>query len=93
MTATEIPDGVYFLHPDGSAWEAAVYRGGEWVASVYEATAETHAAARDDLAGIVPADTDEPVEDLAVCNQIIANVFGKETDPECVSVSVRGDER
>lgn len=84
--AGTICDGTYFLHPDGSAWVAAVYRGGDWVATVHEATAEMHAAAGDDLAGIVPDETDEPVVG-AVCDRIVAEVFGDDTDRECVSVS------
>lgn len=85
MTTTTIPNGIYFLHPDGSAWLAARYRGRliDWTE---EACAETHAAARDSWAGIVPSDEDEEI-DPDVAMAIIREVMGADTCAEGVLVT------
>ena len=54
-----IPDGIYFIHPDGSAWTAYRFRGGKMVDWADECEAATHEAARDSWAGLVPSEDDE----------------------------------
>ena len=84
-TAT-IPDGVYYLHADGSAWQAAVYRGGRLRAESNEADQASHDAARDDLADLGPSDNDvEMTGDVA--DAIVREVMGAKTDLHAVIVT------
>ncbi len=55
MSKITIPNGFYFLHPDGSSWISARFLRGRLVGTAY-------ASARDAWAGIVPAETDIEVE-------------------------------
>ena len=55
---SQIPDGIYFVQADGRAWEAIEVRDGAIRARTQEADAETHRAARDRWADIVPSDSD-----------------------------------
>jgi hypothetical protein len=86
MNATKtIPDGVYFLHPEGSAWIAAYLRGGRCVGQTEESLMETHAAARDRWAYVVPMESDIEV-DLDVARLVVAAVLpGEDTDSVIVT--------
>ena len=85
-TETKIPNGTYYLHPDGSCWIAAIYRDGRHIAGSDQATQSTHDTARDSLADLGPDDSDEEVEgDLALA--IIRDVMGENVYPECVTVT------
>lgn len=78
-TTATIPDGIYFVHPDGSAWFAAIYRDGRIVSIVEESMASTHAAAGDRHDGIMPLDSDVEVpSDLAA--RIVRDVLGDDVD-------------
>jgi len=54
-----IPDGTYFVEPDGYAWAAVRFDGGKIVARTAECNASTHDAANDEWAGVRPSDDDE----------------------------------
>ena len=83
-----VSDGVYFLHPVGSAWLAADVQSGRAIRQTEESLAGTHAAAGDVWAGIVPRDSDEIiVGDEAA--EIIRLVMGD--DGFAVDVSRRRD--
>lgn len=82
-----VPDGLYFLHPEGSAWIAARFKDDELVATACEADAGTHQAANDTWAGIVPQDTDVELDDEDSCKEIILQVMGEDTFPEMVVVT------
>lgn len=79
-----VPDGVYFLWPEGSGWEAYRFRGGKIVGGTEESLAATHAAARDSWAGIVPSDDDELLDDQLSVDVVLACGYGDAYD---VSVS------
>ncbi len=75
-----IEDGVYFLHPDGSGWEAVKFQDGQLLAATEESMATTHRAANDWWAGIEPGYDDVVVpDDLA--REIVLIVEGKDSDP------------
>lgn len=54
-----IPDGIYFIHPDGCGWSACEFSGGEVIGGCDQSEAGTHAAARDAWAGVAPSESDE----------------------------------
>jgi hypothetical protein len=76
-TETKIEDGVYFLHPDGSAWIAAEFRHGKLASMTEESNA---------WVGMHPSDGDGEVDtDMAVA--IVAEVM-PDSDPLLVAVTV-----
>lgn len=85
MTTTTKINGIYFLHPEGSCWVGAEYRGGRYVGRIEESNAATHAAARDHYAGTVPSESDQDV-DLATAETIIREVMGEDTCVDMVIV-------
>jgi hypothetical protein len=86
----EIEDGVYFLHPEGSAWIAAEFRGGKLVDQTSESNAGSHNAAGDAWAGVEPSEYDEETEgDVAAA--IVRAVMGEGTDADCVVVTTSAD--
>ena len=88
MTTETITSGVYFLHPEGSGWIAAEFDGGRVIDRTEESNADTHAAARDSWADVVPSDDDTEVDgDLAAA--IVAAVMGGGTDASMVAVTRR----
>lgn len=82
---TMIPDGVYFLHPEGSAWIAAEFRRGKCVDTTEAANAGTHATANDDWSGCVPSDDDKEVSST-VATAIVREVLGDDVNSEMVIV-------
>jgi len=86
--ATSIHDGVYFLHPEGSGWIAAKFRGGQMIDRTEESNAATHAAARDSWAGVVPGDYDTDVT-TGIADDIVRSVMGDEVDASMVVVTKR----
>lgn len=86
MTDVTIPDGTYYLQPDGSCWIVAIFRRGQYAALSDEATQSTHDAACDWLAGLHPSDDDVEV-DHEIGVAIIREVMGDDTIPEKVVVS------
>jgi hypothetical protein len=85
MNATEIKDGVYFIHPDGGAWSAVRFRNGKMVGSMEQSEADTHTAARDSWAGITPSESDIDVDnDLA---DAILAIAEPDSDPSMIVVS------
>jgi len=85
-TTTQITDGVYFLHPEGSAWIAVEFEDGEIIDRTEESNAATHAAARDSWAGVVPSDDDEEISgDMA--SAIVAATMGDDVDADLVIVT------
>ena len=82
---TKIPDGVYFLHPEGSSWIAAEFRKGKCVDTTEASNAGTHEAANDDWSGCVPSDDDREVS-IAVSTEIVREVMGDDVYPEMVIV-------
>jgi hypothetical protein len=86
MNATKtIPDGIYFLHPEGSAWIAACLRGGRCVGQTEESMMETHAAARDGWLYIVPMESDIEVDrELA---RLVVEAVLPGADPDYAIVS------
>ena len=58
-SGNRIPDGIYFVAGEGSAWTAWRFRDGEIVGGTEEANAETHRTANDSWAGIVPSEDDD----------------------------------
>jgi hypothetical protein len=86
MNATKtIPDGIYFLHPEGSAWIAACLRGGRCVGQTEESMTATHAAALDGWVYIVPMESDIEV-DRELARLVVAIVLPG-GDPDRVIVS------
>jgi len=84
----DVPDGVYFLHPEGSAWLAVEFEDGEIIDRTEESNADTHAAARDSWAGVVPSDDDSEI-DGETALAIIAAAMGDDVDPDMVIVTKR----
>ena len=85
MSKTRIPDGTYFLHPDGSCWQSAMYRDGQYQGGSSESLAASHAAAQDQYADVVPTEGDEEV-DADVAEAIIREVMGPDTYLDMVVV-------
>lgn len=56
-----IPDGTYYVHPDGGAWLRLRFAGGQIVDVGEESVQATHDAARDADAGRRPAESDVQV--------------------------------
>jgi hypothetical protein len=84
----DVPDGVYFLHPEGSSWIAVEFDGGQMIDRTEESNADTHSAANDSWAGVVPSDDDSEVDgDIAAA--IIAAVMGDDTESDMVVVTKR----
>jgi hypothetical protein len=79
-------DGLYFLHPEGSAWIGAIFRNNKLARTFYECNANMHQAANDDLANLVPQDTDVEVDEDEV-KEIIREVMGENTICEMVVVT------
>jgi hypothetical protein len=88
MTTTQITDGVYFLHPEGSSWFAVEFEGGEIVDRTEECNAATHVAANDSWAGMVPSDDDSEVGGKTAL-AIIAAAMGDDVDADMVIVTKR----
>ena len=88
MTAT-VPNGTYFLHPEGSCWIAVRYRNGKLVAMTDESNAATHATANDSWADVVPSDNDAEVRG-ELASAVIADVLPK-SDPTMVIVARQAD--
>lgn len=84
-TTIKIADGIYFLHPEGSCWIGAEYRRNRCVGRIEQSNAETHTAAGDQYAGIVPSEADEDV-DPVTAEAIIRDVMDKDTRVEMVIV-------
>jgi hypothetical protein len=80
-------DGIYFLHPEGSSWIGAIFENEKLVTTIEACNAATHAAANDDLAGIVPQDTDVELDDEDTCEEIITQVMGEDICQEMVVVT------
>jgi hypothetical protein len=88
MHTDKIKDGTYFLYPEGSAWIAIELRDGCIIGRTEESNADTHTAARDSWAGVVPSDDDTEVDgDLAAT--IVAVAMGDDTDADMVVVTRR----
>jgi hypothetical protein len=83
-----VPDGIYFLHPEGSKWLAVKFNGGGIVDDTEEANADTHRAANDAWANIVPSDSDSDV-DGDIAKAIVQMAMGDDTDPAMVVVTKR----
>lgn len=83
---TTIENGIYFLHPDGSAWIAAHFAGGKCVDMAYESDAGTHQAANDSWGGVVPSDADTDV-DIETAEAIIRECMSDDTNCEMVVVT------
>lgn len=86
MTSVQIPDGLYFLHADGSCWESRRFRGGRCVGGSDEATQSTHDAARDSWAGLHPSEDDTEVE-REIAEAVIRAALGDDVHPEMVIVT------
>jgi len=81
-----IPDGVYFLHPEGSAWIAVEFEDGEIIDRTEESNADTHSAANDSWADVVPGDDDsEASSDIA--KAIVQMAMGDDTEADMVVVT------
>lgn len=76
-TTAIIPDGIYFLFPDGGGWEAAMIRNGKHVAGSSEPEAADHDKANDHWAGVSPSENDCPIEDGAMADAICQVVYGR----------------
>jgi hypothetical protein len=85
-TTTQITDGVYFLHPEGSSWIAVEFEDGEIIDRTEESNAGTHAAANDSWADVVPSEGDEEVSGETAL-AIIAAAMGGDTDTDMVIVT------
>lgn len=86
INTTTIADGIYFIHADGCAWQAAEFRRGQLVDHTEASLADTHAAANDRWAGIVPSDSDiEANDDLAAA--IIHTLMGSDVDTDGIIVT------
>lgn len=85
MDECDVPDGVYFVWPDGGCWIAAKYRGGICRGTTRQQYAETHRAAGDCWADIAPSDDDYPVDD-DVAVTVVHEVLGDHVDATEVSV-------
>jgi len=87
-----IPDGIYFVQPDGCAWYAVEFCDGQEVGRCEESDAETHRAARDRWAGVCPSEADELLDvsepDISVA---VALACGHD-DAYGISVSRRAGE-
>jgi hypothetical protein len=89
-STTKIANGVYFLHPDGSAWIAAQFAGGKCVGMAYESDAGTHQAANDSWGGVVPSADDNDVG-IEQAEAIIRECMSEETNCEMVVVQKMSD--
>jgi len=80
-------DGIYFVWPEGSGWDAVRVRDGRVIAATGDADADTHAAARDAWAGIVP--TDDTEHDIPVADQLAVLAAAEYGDhyAECMVVT------
>ncbi len=81
-----IEDGVYFLHPEGSGWEAVRIKDGQVVAATEESMAATHRAANDSWAGVEPGDDDITLA-ANVAAEVVYIVEGEDHDPSCYVVT------
>ncbi len=86
MATATITDGIYFLHPSGSAWIAAHFRDGRLLRTTEDSNAATHAAANDSWSGVVPQDTDQELQGDEA-ERIIREVMGDDVDCELVVVT------
>lgn len=85
--AEQIPDGTYFLHPDGGCCVRATFSRGEMVGYAEEALQATHDAAGDRNAGMWPEEDDAEVGgDLAI---LIIREIMPDASPELVHVTTR----
>lgn len=84
----KIPDGIYFLHPDGCCWHSAHYRGGKCVDGTEQANMGSHDAARDGWAGVYPSEGDLEV-DAPTADRIIRDVLGDDVHVEMVIVTMQ----
>jgi hypothetical protein len=82
----DVPDGIYFLHPEGSGWLAVELNGGNIVDDTEEANADTHRSADDAWANIVPSDGDSDV-DGDIAKAIVQMAMGDDVDPDMVIVT------
>ena len=89
-TKTIIPDGIYFVFPYGGAWEAAMFRAGKLRRTTEASNADTHAAAGDVWAGVVPSESDDEVDDDVQVAVVKAVMPG--CDPRMVAVTRMGDD-
>ena len=87
MTTKMKIDGLYFLHPEGSAWIAAIFRDGKLIDTTEQSLAGTHAAASDSWADVVPTDDDIDV-DAETASVIVAEVMGEGTVADMVIVQM-----
>jgi hypothetical protein len=55
-------NGLYFLYPEGSGWIVADIRDSQVKGRAYESDVDTHDAARDNWAGIIPSEADTIVQ-------------------------------
>ena len=85
MTTEKIKDGTYFLHPEGSSWIGAKFKGGRQTGQIEESDAATHLAANDRHAGCVPRDTDTDITQWE-SELVVHIVMGGDTDPTMVAV-------
>jgi len=67
-----VPNGIYFLYPFGSDWDAVKIEGGHIVDGTEACLAETHNAAGDRWAGVVPSDDDEPLNQTDARQVVLA---------------------
>lgn len=58
-----IPDGLYFVQPEGACWQVYRFRDGRVVGMSDEAMADRHDEARDSWAGIRPSEADELLDE------------------------------
>ena len=84
----DVPDGVYFLRPEGSGWIAAEIDSGRLINRTEESNADTHKAANDSWAGVVPRESDEEISGN-VSLAVIAMAMDEDTDPDMVIVTKR----
>ena len=79
-----IPDGIYFVHPDGCGWIAADFRDGILIDTTNEANQET--CIPGSWAGVHPSDTDEVLYgDVAIA---VLRAIDEGILPECATVTV-----
>lgn len=85
----DLADGVYYLYPEGSSWIGCMVERGRVVGTWLQQDAETHAAARDKWAGLVPSEDDELLDDCEeeAGRELISRVLGKRCHAEMVAVS------
>jgi len=89
LAAVSIPDGGYYLWPEGSAWIYVRMSGGRIRSMTEEANLATHVAARDRFSSLDPeahSPTSPRIVDRDTAEAIIQEVMGEDTDPELVWV-------